>query len=112
MNFNRYCEKCGHKRTYYIDVCTPCDYPHAPWCRDEIFLDMIDNGITVIYPDIQFPRSPCDNGSCDNSNNGCVLIGICHESRGGKRELTPDEMAWNLNRDFFQEENEIPGGYY
>lgn len=30
------------------------------------------------------PRSPCDNGSCGNSDKSCILVG-CDGSRDGER---------------------------
>jgi hypothetical protein len=66
------------------------------------------------------PRSPCDNGSCGNTNNGCVLMGVCDESRDGERIdgflhpdimfIHPDVMQWDLNRQTMYEDNIPPTG--
>jgi hypothetical protein len=56
------------------------------------------------------PRSPCDNGSCYNPYNDCVLMGVCDESKAAGRRgyYTPDDMQWDLNRQNMHEDNIPP----
>ena len=95
MSKNDYCEKCGHHINEDLKACVMCrinsSSRHSHRCS---IINSIHYFSLFLFFDPKIPpRSPRDNGSCDNSNNGCELMGYCEDSK-----TAGTEFQWSLNR--------------